>query len=269
MSLTFSDGPLSGRPPETVNYRIEGPAHKLLMHLFPRRIRAAFGGQTVVDTTGAMLLHETGLPPQVYVPIADIRADLIQPTGHHTYCPFKGTASYWTVNAGGQHAENAIWAYPEPNAEASWLQGYAGFYWDAMDEWYDEDERVAGNGHGHLRDPYHRVDVRRSSRPVRVLLGDTVLAETTRPLLLSETGLPNRFYIPARDVRQDLLEPTDTHTHCAYKGTASYWSVRAGDGKLTDAVWSYSQAEGDSAAVRGYLSFLHDDLTVEVGQPSA
>jgi uncharacterized protein (DUF427 family) len=265
MSLTFSNGPLSGRPPETVNYRIEGPAHKLLMHEFPRRVRATFGGQTVVDTTRAVLLHETGLPPQVYVPIEDIRADLIQPTDHHTYCPFKGTASYWTVNAGDQQAENAIWAYPEPNAEASWLRGYAGFYWGAMDEWYDEDERVEG-----LRDPYHRVDVRRTSRRVRVLLkdgndGNTVLADTTRPLLLSETGLPNRFYLPAEDVRQDLLEPTGTQTVCPYKGTASYWSVITGDGKLADAVWSYPQAEGDSAPVRGYLSFLHDDLTVEVG----
>jgi uncharacterized protein (DUF427 family) len=267
MSLTFSAGPLSGHPPKTVNYRIEGPAHKLLMQEFPRRIRATFGGQTVVDTTRAVLLHETGLPPQVYVPIDDIRADLIQPTDHHTYCPFKGTASYWTVKTDGQQAENAIWSYPEPNAEAAWLKGYAGFYWDAMDEWYDEDERLDG----HLRDPYHRVDVRRSSRPVRVVLKDTgtVLAETTRPLLLSETGLPNRFYIPAADVRQDLLEPTDTNTHCPYKGTASYWSVKTDGHKLTDAVWSYPQAEGDSAAVRGYLSFLHDDLTVDVGEPGA
>jgi uncharacterized protein (DUF427 family) len=267
MSLTFSGGPLSGRAPETVNYRIEGPAHKLLMHEFPRRVRATFGRQTVVDTTRAVLLHETGLLPQVYVPVEDIRADLIQPTEHHTYCPFKGTASYWTASAGGQQAENAIWSYPEPNTETSWLKGYAGFYWGAMDEWYDEDERVEG----HLRDPYHRVDVRRSSRPVRVLLrdGGTVLAETSRPLLLSETGLPNRFYIPAEDVRQDLLEPSDLHTVCAYKGTASYWSVHAGDRKLTDAVWSYPQAEGDSAAVSGYLAFRHDDLTVEVGQPTA
>jgi uncharacterized protein (DUF427 family) len=264
MSLTFSGGPLSGHPPERVNYRIEGPAHKLLMHDFPRRIRARFGGQAVVDTTRAVVLHETGLPPQLYVPIDDIRADLIRPTGHHTYCPFKGTASYWTVTVGDQHAENAIWAYPEPNAESGWLRGYAGFYWDAMDEWYDEDERVEG-----LRDPYHRVDVRRSSRPVRVLLGEEVLAETRRPLLLSETGLPNRFYLPAEDVRQDLLEPSDTHTVCPYKGTASYWTVTAGDRKLTDAVWSYPHAEGDAAAVSGYLSFLHDDLTVEVGPPSA
>jgi uncharacterized protein (DUF427 family) len=269
MSLTISDGPLSGHPPERVNYRIEGPAHKLLMHDFPRRIRATFGGQTVVDTTDAVLLYETGLPPRLYVPIADIRADLIRPTGHHTYCPFKGTASYWTVTVADQQAENAIWAYPEPNAESGWLKGYAGFYWDAMDEWYDEDERVAGNEQGHLRDPYHRVDVRRSSRPVRVLLGEEVLAETRRPLLLSETGLPNRFYLPAGDVRQDLLEPSDTHTVCPYKGTASYWTVTAGDHKLTDAVWSYPHAEGDAATVSGYLSFLHDDLTVEVGPPPA
>ena len=265
MSLTFSNGLLSGRPPTNVNYTIEGPKHKLLMQPFPRRVRAVFGGQTVVDTTRATVLYETGLPPQVYVPIEDIRADLITPTDHHTYCPFKGTASYWTVSAGGRQAENAIWAYPEPNDESSWLLGYAGFYWKLMDEWLDEDEPVLWGG---LRDPYHRVDVRRSSRPVRVLLGDTVLAETTSPLLVSETGLPNRFYIPAADVRQDLLAPSDTHTYCPYKGTASYWTVNADGRKLADAVWSYPEAEGDSAAITGYQSFLHDDLTVEVGAPA-
>jgi uncharacterized protein (DUF427 family) len=264
LSLTYSSGPLSGQPPSTVNYRIDGPAHKLLMHEFPRRLRATFGGQIVFDTTRAMLLHETGLLPQVYVPLDDIRADLITPTDHHTFCPFKGTASYWTVTVGDQVAQNAIWSYPEPNPEARWLKGYAGFYWDAMDEWLDEDERVEG----HIRDPYHRVDVRRSSRKVRVLLGDTVLAETDRPLLLSETGLPNRFYIPAEDVRQDLLEASDTHTVCPYKGTASYWSVLADGRKLTDAVWSYPQAEGDSAPISGYQSFGNDDLTIEVGQPA-
>ncbi len=79
MSLTLSDGPLSGHPPETVNYHLEGPAHKLLMHPFPRRVRAAFGGQSVLDTTRAMLLHETGLLPQLYAPLDDIRAELLRP----------------------------------------------------------------------------------------------------------------------------------------------------------------------------------------------
>jgi uncharacterized protein (DUF427 family) len=264
MSLTIKSGPLGGQPPETVNYRIDGPAHRLLMQEFPRRVRAVFGGETVFDTYHAMLLHETGLLPQLYVPETDIRPDLLTPTDHHTYCPFKGTASYRSVRAGGQVAENAIWAYPEPNPESAWLRGYAGFYWNAMDEWYDEDELVEG----HIRDPYHRVDVRQSSRHARVLVGDQVIAETTRPLLLSETGLPNRFYFPADDVRQDLLQATDTHTVCPYKGTASYWTVQAGDRKLADAVWSYPQAEGDAAKVSGYLSFLHDELTVEADPPA-
>jgi uncharacterized protein (DUF427 family) len=259
MSLTISSGPLAGQPPQAVNYRIEGPAHKLLMQEFPRRVRAVFGGQTVFDTEHGMLVHETGLLPQLYVPEADIRQDLLSPTDHHTFCPFKGTASYRTVTAGGQVAENAIWAYPEPNPEASWLAGYAGFYWNAMDEWYDEDERVEG----HLRDPYHRVDVRASSRHVRVLAGDVVIAETGSPLLLSETGFPNRFYFAPGDVRQDLLGATSTHTVCPYKGTASYWTVKADGAELTDAVWSYPQAEGDASRISGYLSFLHDALTIE------
>jgi uncharacterized protein (DUF427 family) len=263
MSLTIRSGPLGGQPPQTVNYKIEGPEHRLFMQEFPRRLRAAFGGETVFDTIHGVLLHETGLLPQIYVPQDDIRQELLQPTEHHTYCPFKGTASYWSVRTGDRVAENAIWAYPEPNPESSWLRGYSGFYWNAMDEWYDEDELVQG----HIRDPYHRVDVRQSSRHVRVTVAGELVAETSRPMLLTETGLPNRWYIPAEDVRQDLLTATDTHTVCAYKGTASYWTVQAGDRKLADAVWSYPQAEGDAAKVSGYLSFLHDELTVEVGEP--
>ena len=100
MSLTFPPGPLSGKAPETVNYRIDGPAHQLFMQGFPRRVRATYGGQAVFDTTRAVVLHETGYLPQVYVPLADIREDLLTPTDHHTYCPFKGTASYWSVAVG-------------------------------------------------------------------------------------------------------------------------------------------------------------------------
>jgi uncharacterized protein (DUF427 family) len=260
MSLTIKPGPLADRTPATGNYRIDGPAHLLLMHDFPRRVRAVFAGETVLDTDGAKLLHETGLRPQLYVPIDDLNQELLKPTEHHTDCPFKGTASYWSVVAGDRVAENAIWSYPDPNPESKWLRGYAGPYWQSMDAWYDEDEEIPG-----LRDPFHRVDVRDSSRHVRVTAGDQVLAETSRPRILSETGLPNRFYIPPEDVRQDLLSWSQAHTVCPYKGTASYWSVRAGDRVLSDAVWSYPEAEGDSAKVRGYLCFGHDDISVDVG----
>ena len=132
MSLTFSDGPLSGHPPERVNYRIEGPAHKLLMQDFPRRVRATFGGQTVVDTTRAVLLHETGLPPQLYVPIEDIRADLLRPTDHHTYCPFKGTASYWSVITDGRKLTDAVWSHPQAEGDAVAVSGYLSFLHDDL-----------------------------------------------------------------------------------------------------------------------------------------
>jgi uncharacterized protein (DUF427 family) len=259
MSLTFASGPLAAQAPKTVNYLIESPAHKLFMQEFPRRVRAVLGGETVLDTTHGVLLHESGLLPQLYVPEADIRQDLLRSTEHHTHCPFKGTASYRSLVVSDKVAENAVWDYPDPNPESDWLRGYAAFYWNVMDEWYDEDEQVQG----HLRDPYHRVDVRQSSRHVRVLLGDQVLAETSRPMLVSETGLPNRYYFAPEDVRQDLLEPSDTHTICAYKGTASYWTVQSGGTKLTDAVWSYPQAQDDAIRVSGYLSFLHDDLVIQ------
>ena len=262
MSLTIKPGPLADRKPKTGNYRVDGPAHLLLMHDFPRRVRAVLAGETVLDTEGAKILHETGLHPQIYVPVDDLNQELLKPTEHHTHCPFKGTASYWSVAAGANTAENAIWSYPEPNPESKWLRGYAGLYWGSMDAWYDEDEEIPG-----LRDPFHRVDVRDTSRHVRVTAAGQVVAETDHPRVLSETGLPNRFYIPPEDVRHDLLSQTGTQTVCPYKGTASYWSVKAGGRVLDDAVWSYPEAEGDSVKARGYFCFGHGDVTVEVGAP--
>ena len=96
------------------------------------------------------------------------------------------------------------------------------------------------------------MDVRRFSRPVRVLLGGMVLAETSHPLLLSETGLPNRFYRAAAAPRQDLLEESDNRTYCPYKGTASYWTISAAAASSPTPFGSYPKAEGDSSAIAGH-----------------
>ena len=265
MGLTFGDGPLSPRPPQTVNYDVAGPAHKLLMQPFPRRVRAEFAGRTVLDTRRGVLLHETAILPQLYVPEEDLDASAFEPTDHTTHCPFKGDATYRTLRVGDREVENALWAYPDPIATAPWLAGYAALYWSAADAWYDEDERVPG----HLTDPYHRVDARRSSRHVRVLAGDTLVAESRTPLLVSETGLPNRYYLSPEDVVVPT-EPTATRTVCSYKGEASYWSVRLPDGReLTDAAWGYPEPLAEAGALTGRLSFLHDDLRVLVdGEPA-
>ena len=78
----------------------------------------------------------------------------------------------------------------------------------------------------HPRDPYTRVDILPSSRHVRVEVDGVTIAETTKPTLLFETGLPVRYYLPKTHVRMDLLTPTESVSHCPYKGDAEYWSIR-------------------------------------------
>jgi uncharacterized protein (DUF427 family) len=257
MGLTRSDAPLSANAPTTVNYRIDGPAHKLLMHPFPRRVRAEFAGRTVLDTTHGVLLHETALPPRLYVPESDLDASAFVPSDLTTHCPFKGDATYRSLQVGDRVVEDALWTYPAPRPESSWLVGLASLYWEAADAWYDEDEQVRA-----LTDPYHRVDVRRSSRHVQVLAGDTVVADSTDALVLAETGHPLRWYLSPEDVLVPL-EPTGTSTYCPYKGDASYWSVRLPDGReLSDAAWAYPQPLAESSRIGGRVSFRHDDLRV-------
>jgi uncharacterized protein (DUF427 family) len=253
MSLTHAPGPLAGEPGPT-NYAIEGPKHRLLMTPLTRRVRAELGGRTVIDTTGAVFVHETGLKPALYVPLADVSGALTR-TDHSTHCPFKGDASYRTVDG---VAENALWVYDAPLEAASWLAGYAGVYLERFDRWLDEDEEVQG-----FPDPYHRVDVRRTSRRVEVRARGEVVARSERALVLSETALQDRVYVPREDVIAPLHGPTATETWCPYKGTASYWTLELGDGaRLDDAAWGYLAPYAESAAVKDYVSFWGDDVEV-------
>lgn len=141
------------------------------------------------------------------------------------------------------------------------MAGYLTFRWDAADAWYEEDEQILGN---HPPDPYHRVDVRQSSRHVRILLAGEPVADSQRPRILFETGLPPRYYLPPDDVRSDLLEASDTTTRCAYKGEASYWSVRGATGLEPDLVWSYQDPGPEAERVRGYVAFFDERVDVEV-----
>ena len=245
MSLTLPGAPLASEPPVTTNYAIEGPRHRLLLHPFPRRVRARFAGEVVLDSTRGALLHESNILPRFYVPLEDVRADLLERTDHATHCPFKGDASYWSVRVGDRVAENAVWTYEDPIADAAWLRGLVSIYPERMDSWHDEDEEVT-----HLRDPYHRVDARRSSRRIEVRADGELVARSDRPVVVAETGLPLRFYLPREDVLADL-RPSDTTATCPYKGAASYWSL----GAIEDVAWSYKDPLESMLTARGHVSF--------------
>jgi len=236
------------------------PGQRIQVEPWPRRVRAVLGHVAVADSERVLLLLEKGHLPVYYFPPDDVRMDLLEPTDRHTRCPYKGEASYWTVRAGGREAANAAWGYLDPLPERTDIKGHVAFYWGRMDSWWEEDDEVFV----HPRDPYHRVDVLSSSRHVRVEVGGEVLADTRRPRLLFETGLPTRYYIPKADVRMDLLEPTATHTRCPYKGRASYWSARVGDGVVEDLAWSYPAPIPECPKIESLVAFFNERVDLHV-----
>ena len=256
MTLTVGTGPFGQQPAGTFNFALPRTKGLIYFEDSPRRIRARLGDETVVDSRHAKLLHEQRLLPIYYFPREEVRMHLLVPSETRTHCPYKGEASYWSVHAGGQVAEDAAWSYPEPLEDAPPLAGYLAFYWDRMDEWLEEDEPAIV----HARDPYHRVDILDTSRHVRVSVNGQTVAETTRGRVLFETGLPPRWYFPREDVRLDLMTASDTRTGCAYKGFASYWSV----GDEDDVVWSYPEPQREAERIRDYLAFFNERVDIEV-----
>ena len=261
MTLTIGTGPFGEQGDKTFNFQVQAPrGHVLYFEDSPRRVRVMFGGETIADSKRVKLLHETGHLPVYYFPMEDVRMDLLEESDHTTQCPFKGVASYWSVRVGDKVAENSAWSYPEPIDSAPPLAGYLAFYWRMMDHWYEEDEEVFV----HLRDPYHRVDILESSRRVKVRVNGEVVAETERPKILFETGLPPRYYIPPEDVREDVLLKSEKSTRCPYKGIASYWSVEAGGDRVEDLIWYYPEPIPEAAKIRGHLAFFNERVDLEV-----
>lgn len=257
MSLTNGTGPFGQHPGGVFNRDMPELRGLIYFEESPRRMRARFGGETVVDSHRGKLLHEHGHLPIYYFPEEDVRTDLLEPTAHRTHCPWKGEASYWSVRAGKRVAENAVWGYDDPLESApEGLAGHRAFYWDRMDEWLEEDEPAIV----HARDPYHRVDVLDTSRHVRVSVDGSEVADTRRARVIFETGLPPRWYFPREDVQMELLSDSSTRTGCAYKGFASYWSV----GDVKDAAWCYPEPTRDFERIRGYVAFFNERVELEV-----
>ena len=109
------------------------PDHRVDLLPEERRVRVTFGGTVIADSKRALRVEETGHGPVHYVPEKDVRLDLMHPTEHKTYCPFKGDCSYWTVAVDGGKAENAVWGYRAPYDEANGLAGHYAFYTSRVD----------------------------------------------------------------------------------------------------------------------------------------
>jgi uncharacterized protein (DUF427 family) len=227
-----------------------------------RRVRAVLGGTTIADSRRAQLLF---LPPpnnSYAFPRDDVRWDLVSEHGAAISMPGIGEVRRWSIAANGDVREDAAWTFPHPPQGLESLAELVVFRWHLVDAWYEEDDEVFV----HPRDPYHRVDVLNSSRHVKVSVGGVVLADTRRPRLLFETGLPVRYYIPKLDVRMELLEPSQTTSGCPYKGTASYWSVRAAGALSPDLAWSYKSPIPECPRIENLIAFYNERVDLDVDE---
>jgi uncharacterized protein (DUF427 family) len=260
MGMMTGTGPLGPKPAGTFNFEPPKPGSELYLERTPKRIRAAIAGETVADSRRAMLLQESGHQPIYYFPPQDVRSDLLEHSDKHTRCPKKGEASYYTVRVGERIVKDAAWYYPQPLDGAPPIKDLIAFYWDRIDQWLEEDEEVFG----HARDPYHRIDIRRTARHIRISLDGVLLAETDRALALFESNLPTRWYMPREDVVAELA-PSDKTSTCPYKGHAGYYSVRLTNGELAeDLVWYYAEPLLEASAIAGLVCFFDERVEVEL-----
>jgi uncharacterized protein (DUF427 family) len=251
---------MSTRARDTLMGALEGLRHEPT----EKRVRAKRGDREVVDTTRALLVWEPRrIVPSYAVPIEDVRATLSPVSAEdssdaellHPGIPFaahstEGESLDLELTGETLHAAGFRPADPD-------LADHVILDYNAFDGWYEEDEPIVG----HPRDPFHRVDIRRSSRHVRVERDGRLFAESSRPTLVFETNLPVRFYLPRGDVSAEA-HPSARRTRCAYKGEATYLSFELSTGARADLAWTYEDPLPDASALTGLVAFFDELVDV-------
>ncbi len=237
-----------------------------------QRLRASLAGTPLLDTDRGRLVWEPQRLVATYaVPLEDVLVPVVPIGASGSQLPadlprFLDPRIPFGVHttAGEQvelriaEGEDAVVAGFRPDDTD--LAGYVVVEFDGPDEWWADGDRV----HAHPRDPFHRIDVTAASRPVRIEHDGDLVAVTDDALLLYETSVPVRTYVPVEDVVVPLL-PSTTITWCAYKGRATYRSAALPDRVLDDIAWCYEDPAPEVGRIRGRVAFWDERVDVTVG----
>jgi uncharacterized protein (DUF427 family) len=208
------------------------PFDDLTYYPIARWIRGTRGQHAIIDSRRAVLVWEAGKKVPIYA------------------FPREDVAPAAVSQARG---------FADPD-----LDGYITIPWDSLDRWFEEDEEVFV----HPRDPFVRVDALKSSRHVRVERDGHLLAESDSPIVVFETGLPTRYYLPEHDVDPSPLADSDLQTGCPYKGFASYRDVVLNGRRHPGLFWYYQAPFKEASELQGYLAPYNErvDLIID-GHP--
>ncbi|WP_431231451.1 DUF427 domain-containing protein [Mycolicibacterium psychrotolerans] len=221
-----------------------------------RRMRVRFGDLWIADSEDVMLLHEPGRYPVAYFPRDAVESAALKVEEYSTEHSDLGLTRWFAVTVRDRTTRRAAWCHTALPEHARVLDGHIAFAWRAMDAFYEEEDRIVG----HAADPYHRIDIRSTSRHLVVRDGNRVVADTWRPAVLYESGFAPRWYVPRADIDESTLIPADGQTFCPYKGLASYYTVA----QRSRAAWSYIDAWPEVGAVRNMVSFEPEKIDVDI-----
>jgi uncharacterized protein (DUF427 family) len=257
MGLSWQQGPLGRDPNGTFLTATPMPERVLYLEPVRRRMSVELGGSIITRSDDAVILFEPARYPVAYFPICDLDQTVLQPSDHESRHEDLGTTKWFDVVGGdGETTKRGAWEHVDPPPQAAALRHTVALAWRMMDAFYEEDERILG----HAADPYHRIDIRRTSRHLVARQDARVVADTHAPLVLYESGFAPRWYVPRTDIAAEALHAVKGQTFCPYKGLASYYDI----GEARNAAWSYRAPFDDVARIADLVSFYPKKVAITI-----
>ncbi|KAF2643731.1 DUF427-domain-containing protein [Massarina eburnea CBS 473.64] len=229
----------------------EGP-HKY--ESTPRRVRGLLNGKYVFDTIKAYHVWEHPYYPQFYIPTSSFTSDA-QFVKTTVVDGTKEAVHFGKLSVGSKSTERVL-IFNTPQ-----LKDLVKIDPKELDQWFEEDVPIYPP---HPKDPYKRIDILPSSRPVKVALDGVTLAEAPNPLFLLETSLRTRYYLPPTKVKWEYLSHSETETYCPYKGKANYYDVTVNGKEYKDLIWYYRYPTHESAPIVNHLCFYNEEVDLWV-----
>ncbi|MFI9272270.1 DUF427 domain-containing protein [Kitasatospora sp. NPDC052896] len=254
MGLSWQQGPLGAGPVGHFLTPDPLPERLLFAERLRRRMRVKFNDTWIADSDDVVLLHEPGRYPVAYFPRESVKAGALVAADKVTQHKDLGLTAWYTVSVGDRATQRAAWELIDLPEYAADFQDRIAFAWRAMDAFYEEDERILG----HAADPYHRIDIRDTSRTLEVRVGDTVVARSQNPIVLFESGFAPRWYVPLADIDSTHLTSVEGQTFCPYKGLCDYYDVAG----VARGAWYYANPYREVDRIAGTVSFEPDRVEV-------
>jgi len=217
----------------------------------PRRVRGLLDGVWLFDTTSALWVWEHKYFPQFWIPVSAVAPGILT-----TGSPIDSeNSAFSAVVKGKERSTDRVLMF-----EKGPLKGLVRFEFKALDAWFEEDVQI----YDHPKNPYTRIDILPSSRKIEVKIGGVIVAESSNPSFLFETGLRTRYYLPKTSVKWEFLSKSETTSKCPYKGLAQYYSVTIAGKEYTDVIWWYEYPITESAAIQGMVCFYNEKVDIYV-----